>query len=424
MKCLATRSVSVPTYDVYPGLSPDDYTFTVDWLNVRLDCDNLGELILRLVNYLPELDISDFQKRESGGVCFYKEGIHIPKIGYSSFVIAFNKDLNGFIKNSKGARGELYGVLISISGDGCRFINSLHDNAFVHFLEAISIYHPECSRIDLACDIFDKNNMLVPMIHTFASTAYDREHALVDLNCNLQRVDKDGKLRQWVKCDLVYDEIVQDFTTNVTVGGRASKKGTLQLYNKRAEILGRFDSDREIKEAILNAHGNPDYWWRLEYRCKSYAQEVFLNLCESKNVYSAFLQAAEGFGRFVSPRYDVGNISKADDMVEWLVFLDFIRACSSEDIHLVQLVSDKYIPADVSRMEKYCCEQIPAVLFFNSLRCTLDESYRNRVIAKGYQALFRSKRHLKKLDELRQMYGYKLEEFLDLCYEQVGFDIA
>ncbi|MBR7133650.1 MAG: hypothetical protein IKD04_08990 [Clostridia bacterium] len=342
-------SLTRADYDVRQGFSPSDYSFTVDWLNVRLDCDDIGMLILAIINKLPELELSDFEPRPGGGVCFYKCGYHIPKVGFSSIVLAYNTDEKGKIINTpSGKRGELYGILVSISGDGCRFINSLHDNAFCDFLDAISIFNPQCSRIDLACDILDKENQIVPMIHTFAATAYDRENALIDLNCGLIRKRPDGKYRQWVKVDNVYDDVIDDITYNVTVGGRNSTKGTLQLYNKRVEINERHESS--VAEAILNAMGDPDYWWRLEYRCKSYAQNVFDTLVQSKNVYAAFLEACTGFGEFVVSPYDISNIHKAQEAVEWAAFLCFLRSQIDTGIHLVQftvpkLTASPYLPS-------------------------------------------------------------------------------
>ena len=52
-----------PQVDIFDAFNPKDYAFSVDWLNVRLDCDNIDMLICRLVEFLPELDIQDFQPR-------------------------------------------------------------------------------------------------------------------------------------------------------------------------------------------------------------------------------------------------------------------------------------------------------------------------------------------------------------------------
>lgn len=415
MKCLVNNSVSLPTNDVYSGLSLDMFDFGVDWLNVRLKCNSVDELILRLIKYIPDLEVADFERRPSGGVCFYKNAYYIPKLGYSSFVISFNVDALGNVISYVDAAefGQLHGIQISISGVGCRWLRDFFNN----FLDAIEIYSPVCSRIDVACDIYDSENMIVPLIQSFSEFAYNRENADVDFKCGLKRSPG------WVDVDLVYDDIVDGFTRNVTIGGRSSTKGTLQLYNKRAEVLQRNSLTDEVKEATLNSVPNSgEYWWRLEYRCKSNAQKVFLNLLQSRNIYSAFYQACEDFGTFVHPVYGSKNIDKALDVVEWLVFLDFVRRASDNNIHLVELVAHEYIPASLTRNEKYVSNQIGGAVVCCLIRAGLDLDFRKRIFSKIFPAFLSNPRYKPVIDELISTYGLKLEEFNDLVYSQVGFD--
>lgn len=401
MKGRVNEIQTLSPISVRDAFNQKDYDFSVDWLNVRLDCDNIDMLLCRLVEFLPELDIQDFKERPTGGVCFYTKGLHLPDVGYSSFVIAYNVDEYNRVINEKGGRGELYGVLLSISGDGCRFVNSLHEGAFIDLLKAISIFNPHCSRIDMACDIYDKDNCIVPMIQLFSDYAYDRDNAPVDFNCNLQRKPN------WVTCNLVFDKNVCDFTRNVTIGGRDCKKGTLQLYNKRVEIEGRL---QEYSDAILNAVGNPDYWWRLEYRCKSYADKVFQQLMQSHNIYAAFYEAVIGYGKFVQPTDD--NVSRCLDMVEWLSFLLFIEKLADSSIHLVQFASLPYVRPTLAKIERFFNEQVAGTFAVNLLRCCLDKDYRRRQIYAALNNLYHNKRYVPALKELQQTYGLKLADFV------------
>lgn len=404
------KNSSVPA-DVREAFRKEDYSFTVDWLNVRLDCDNLDLLLTKICTALPEIDISAWADRDKG-VCFYKDGVYLSTLGYSSFVIAYNKDENGYIKNqATSTGGGTYGILVSISGDGCRYINSLHKNAFWDLLKCFAPFNPHCTRIDVACDIFDKDNMLEPMIQTFADYAYDREHALIDFNCNLNR--KPG----WVTLNLVYDDIVQGFTRNVTIGGRSSTKGTVQLYNKRAEILqGRLS---EHSEAILNAMGNPEYWRRLEYRCKSFAQKVYDTLVQSGNIYQTFLCAADEMGLFVLSIPN--NIQRADTCVEWLAFLAFVEKLIGSHIHLVQFtvpVNMPYIGSEITRNRRFHSEQVCASDAINMVHLILNDKYRQEYFNILHYHLACNPKLKPALDEFRVKYGFKLEETLDLIYEQ------
>ena len=302
----------------------DSTKFSVDWLNVRLSVDEISVFFYDLCSYMDNSITMDMiQRRESGGVCFYKEGFYVPAAGYSSIVFAFNSDENGDIINDP-AYSANYGLLVSVSGDGCRFLNSLCSNGLEKFIRFISQYDPHCTRIDLACDFLDKNNCIVPLVQAYAYTAYDREHSQIDLNCDIRR--KPG----FCQLDMVYDDLLNDYTPNVTIGGRHSTKGTLQLYNKRIEMQqGRLS---QIAEETFRSYGVTDYWWRLEYRCKSFAQPVFEALLD-KGLINAFYNAACGFGDFVENSYSGSSINKCSLVDDWADFKNWLeQECC---IHLV-----------------------------------------------------------------------------------------
>ena len=303
----------------------NDYFFTVDWLNCRIDCPDIWQFISDLEDIIPEIKFDDWRVRPSGGVCFYKKGLYLPAAGLSSVVLAYNVDEHNRVINECQGERSMYGVLVSLSGDGCRYINSLHENALFDFIHLLAGYNAVCTRIDVACDILDNDNEIVPMIQCFANSAYNYDRAIYDFNCNLNR--KPG----WVTINRVYDRIVHDYTDNVTIGGRGSTKGTLQLYNKRVEVeSGRLS---ELAAPMLALYGYPDYWWRLEYRCKSFAQKVFKQLLDS-GVVGAFFQAMCNFGTFVEAKYQ-GQLDKSDTVPCWDEFLEYVREQCGETIHLV-----------------------------------------------------------------------------------------
>lgn len=417
MNVKLSRSSDTSLACIREAFRPEDYSFSVDWLNVRLDCDNLSLVLLAIQGAFPEIDLSFWLKRDSGGVCFYKEGIYLSTLGYSSFVISFNKDENGHIVNHGEKMGDLYGIQISISGDGCRYISSLHKNGFAHLLQALKPFNPHCSRIDIACDIFDKDNMIVPMIQTFADFAYDRENALYDLNCNLKR----GK--DFCTFYSVYDDSIKNYTRNITIGGRSCKKGTLQLYNKRVEI----ESNRlvEHSEAILNAFGNPEYWWRLEYRCKSYAHKVFMNLMESQSIFSAFLEAANGFGMFVVSTGDVRTIHRCEYAVEWVSFLAFVEKLMSGKVFILynsgDFVNMPYIPSEISKVRNFHTNQINSSDAKHWVVMLLDKVHRRVTIDGWVQDLLLNPKNNAFKSECCKEYGLKLEEMNDLIWQQSSF---
>ena len=76
----------------------------------------------------------------------------------------------------------------------------------------------------------------------------------------------------------------------------------------------------------------------------------------------------------------------------------------------------------VAQNERFITKQVPGSVAVTMLRMGLDPGYRERVIKSCMHALFHNKRYVYVLDELRQQYGYKIDEFHDFIFEQMGFD--
>lgn len=300
--------------------------FSVDWLNCRIDVKNLDlffdDLCTSFRSADGECPISreDIQVRENGGVCFYKCGYYLPACGGSSVVFAYNLDASGKLVSEPAYRAN-YGVLVSISGDGCRYLNSLIPDGMRVFMEFLTKYNPHCTRIDMACDFLDKDNEVVPLIQSYAHQAYDRKNAEINLTCGLTR--KPG----FCALNSVYDDDIKGFTENVTIGTRQSEKGQLQLYNKKVEMLtGRLSS---IAEQTFSAYGVTDYWYRLEYRCKSFAPGVF-DCLVNKGVEQAYLFAMCSFGIFIQNLYEGADTNKCPPVLSWQDFCAYV-----ENIHFV-----------------------------------------------------------------------------------------
>ena len=327
--------------------------FSVDWLNVRLDVSDLEHFILRFLKKF-NLSASDLEVRSSGGVCFFENAYYLPAAGYSSVLFCYNEDENGRYL-SESVFGRPGGLMISLSGDGCRYINSLIPDGMNEFVKLCSLFNYNCTRIDLACDFLDPNNKVVPLIQAFALNYYNDDYD-IGLACNLKR-------ENLVRINLEHDTFDGGYCPNVTIGSRASRKGTMQLYNKRLEVSrGRLSS---IAEQTFKEYGVTDFWWRLEYRCKSFAQEVFSNLLEY-GVFSAFACAMDNFGRFYNNRYDSNHAAETNE--DWQLFYDWVM---ENAIHLVELVAQPYVKTSVSSTFKWCehnaslLYRIAQIAFFN-----------------------------------------------------------
>lgn len=299
--------------------------FSVDWLNVRIDVrsieDFFTDLCVSLVNPTTGkvfLTRNMIEVRSCGGVCFYKNAYYVPSAGLSSILFCFNLDKDGKLVTSWSKEQNLaHGLLVSVSGDGCRYIEDFYPGALKKFCEILARYHAHCSRIDMACDFFDKKNEIVPLVQLYGKNAYDRNNGKVDLRSTLNRIPG------FCKLDLVFDPDSGKYETNVTVGGHASRKGTLQLYNKKVEMMqGR---NKEYSQKIFEELGVTDYWWRLEYRCKSFGDNVFRFLLKN-GVVGAYRYACSCFGNFVVPDKagDVLHITRFPLSDSWKDYLEYL----------------------------------------------------------------------------------------------------
>lgn len=384
-------------------MNRDTYKFNVDWVNVRISIDNLYPLFMELCSAMDnKLKFDSFAVRPSGGVCFYNQAYYIPECGYSSVVFAYNSpsDIsfddnvdfqNIYVDNMVGYR-KLYGCVVSISGDGCRFLNSLTDNGLLKFLKVLNKYDPKPTRIDVAMDILDKDNLVVPMIQAYADCAYD-PNGDYGFSCNLHRVrDRGG----FIQMHMNYDPTINDYTRNITIGGRQSEKGALQLYNKYVEMsTGRLSS---VAEQTFSEYNVKDYWWRLEYRCKSFAPAIWDQLME-KGVEAAYYQAMMSFGRFYFRDGERTNVCTT--VIEWQELIDFVYSLA-DDIHFVQLVRQPYIPSSIRRIENYA-NRNPALIYELAFLFTLYPDLRESLLKQGQAKVTQHTRYRELMHEIETL---------------------
>lgn len=364
-----------------------NYKFSVDWLNVRLTVSSPADFISSLEE---KFNVS-FSFRDKS-VAYYKKCVFLPEAGYSSFLIGWNEDENGdYVSEFTRELNVPQGLFISISGDGCRYINTFFKGGFSEFIKFISFYNPVCTRIDMACDILDENNSIVPMIQAFSRCAYDSDGDII-LNSKLRR--QNG----YVTINTVYDDLINDFTDNVTIGGRSSTKGTLQLYNKRVEVAtGRLS---EISDRYYAAYNNPDYWWRLEYRCKSFAQNIF-NVLFTDGVIAAFRQAANDFGSFCINDNSY-SISRCSVEISWSEFIDFLSDLVN-NIHFVELISLPYVPSSVKKSYTWI-NNISSAFYKAYMLSLYDPDFFRDVLQDGMEKVLNENRHKAWLDDFKRTF--------------------
>ena len=303
----------------------DSLSFSIDWVNVTVDCPSILEFMDRLEDSCG-LDRDQWFSLERGGLHWYKYSVSYAPAGRSAITLSYCLDQNGQVP-VKGDDIIQHGILVSISGDGCRYLDSHSENGLCSFLNVCKEYPFNCTRLDAAMDIFDRDNPIVPLFSDFAQVAYDFEPGHVMLKGNMRR--RPG----YVRFMPVWDDDEGQFTNNVYIGDRTSSKGHCVVYNKKMEVkMGRLS---HLSSVIFDSVGCDDYWYRVEYRAKKaeIANAAFVAACNGQAV-DAFYLIADQLFTFVDQIYDINSISKCDENEVWTEFLEFL-ATSTRNAHFV-----------------------------------------------------------------------------------------
>lgn len=317
----------------------DSLRFSIDWVNVTVQCPDVVLLIDELCEAC-HLDRAQWSMLPRGGFHWYHNTQSYILAGHSAITLSYCLDDRGYVPLRGQAQQN--GILVSISGDGCRYLDTHTENGLRKFLQICAQYEYNCTRLDAAMDILDKDNPIVPLFTDFAPRAYDYEpdgHLMI--KGNMQR--KNGYVRYMP----VYDPDFNAFTSNVYIGDRTSSKGHCCVYNKKVEVLtGRHS--RRAKEMFADM-GVIDYWYRIEYRAKNFtlANSSFAKIMEDDaSAMDAFYYLADNMFTFVDLDKDIHNVQRCNENVIWVDFLGWCQD-NLQNAHFVQLTAQRYVNKSV-----------------------------------------------------------------------------
>lgn len=322
----------------------DSLRFSIDWVNVTVDCADLSAFVNELCDQC-DLDPEGFEPLARGGFHWYANSLSYTLAGRASITLSYCLLDDGTVPIDCSVIQQ-HGILVSISGDGCRYLDNHCENGLQKFLKVCQAYPHNCTRLDAAMDIFDKDNPIVPLFTEFAPRAYDfTPDGHLMIKGNMRRCD--GYVR-WMP---VYDSDIGDFTSNVYIGDRTSSKGHCCVYNKKVEVkTGRL---KNIADVIFNSVGCTDYWYRVEYRAKNFelANTGFEAACDG-DPCKVFYYLADEMFTFVDLEDSVHNISRCDENEIWAEFLEWCEQ-NVPNAHFVQLTQTPYVEMGVTRLVKF-----------------------------------------------------------------------
>lgn len=347
---------------------------TVDWFNIVLHSDDVLGLTEHLEYLVPDMAIENWQE----GNCTrgYTKSLRFQ--GHNFIIISWNPtEENKYKVNMDHPTNK--DILISLSGDGCRYLASFGMlSEFLKYCKSIGCH---CTRFDTALDIFAQNELVSSIVQAFKSSVLARIGACNCISSNMHLKASN------VQFAAVVDPFTGELTENVTFGNHGSSFGMFRCYNKAAEIMqGRLvSSSDEIFEAV----GCVDYWYRLEYEVhKKNADKYFqmlLNALEGNEfdniLTNIFAQIAEDMFRIVSLK-SLNSIPRQSATASlWVEFLSSISYIYPRVID--NLVSIPYIRrtdlksviSNGSRIKGY----------FYALLCAFfsDDGFRKFILSEG-----------------------------------------
>lgn len=336
-------------------LCADDLKFDIDWLNGVLPITDF-KWVEDFLNTFPAINMDHWV--ESQGRFNYNFGIEYA--GMPGFRFCYNirslyqqtgdeefrkddeyrdPDNHGLIP-SKGENNNAY-VFLQVSGDAIRMLQKfglMHD--LLTFLHAFNF---RCTRFDVNCDIFSADNDVVDLIAeaseyfvnpvrgkpTFRSKYFRRANKTIRVNQN-------------------YDFVLEKMTKNITIGNHGSQTGMFRCYNKRLEV---FETKKaEVALELWRSHGEPEYWYRLEYE---------LHKTSAENIFNAYMQDGKfnniaAFVTVFNMFFDIviySSTNPSDNKVVpfWLEFQDVIVQSNTCFVQFGEvnkkITNDDFIPS-------------------------------------------------------------------------------
>ena len=299
-----------------------DLKFSVDWLTVCVYANSLNEFLDFFNQFLSPTDLWFPGKP----LRFYQNALNLN--GQKIISLEWNYCPicdDGDTIESRSLSGINRGILVNISGDGLRYLGS---EAFFKFIGRVSDkWDCHYTRIDLACDFYDKSNDIIPLIIDACDNSL---HERSDCSCiitnsrSLQLFNNKDKYKHTV-------------SRSVTIGKRGGR--FTRIYDKCLEQRQKaYNTD--VFDSI------PDYWYRieLEVRPQSNCQEpdiIVSYLLDGVSLQECFLNQLRKSFRvsFIKNRYDTGACYSSCDFL-WESFLTDL----SQNNYFVEFVYLKYVP--------------------------------------------------------------------------------
>ncbi len=297
--------------------------YSFDWLNGTLPYYDVRAFFNDLEKIHPDLRFEDFHSR-CRGIYNYSQSFGL--MGDARFIVAFNPDYeyedsfsDAYTSYPLQAVSSGYnpGIFISISGDGLRYLNSLGDHVVADLFAWLQKCNFKASRLDVACDIFESDNPIIPLLIEAFYYAINRQGGCPTLVSNMRRTPETIKIM--LNADPYRDN--NNYSHSISFGHHGSSWGMFRMYDKWLEVkTGRL---KHFADELLK---DKDYWYRIEYELhKQHAADLFNRIGELTTA-ECFGYAAEDMFKIVVPISEKTQSDKCDSSPVWVEFIEFVTS--------------------------------------------------------------------------------------------------
>lgn len=379
----------------------DLYRFGIDWLNGVLPISDVSTFFEVLGSFSSKLRFERWQKADTG---MYNYKFRFLLDGKATIQIAYNPIDTLNYPFAADMKCNNPGIFVSISGDGLRYLHSIGGEltAFRKLFYYLSCNNFKATRFDTYCDIFDKDNSVVPVLTAAIQNFMWPKFQEPNVVTGFHRQNKNFQV-------IMLQDLDGSVCYNTVLGNHSSEGGMFRCYNKRLELAeGRLS---DVAQSFYASVPDTGYWYRLEYVLKKEkAAQAFNALMVSVRENGGVFTFEDIFFSAANRLFDVVNMTMpASHMADnrrhsvWSEFYDQF----AETIHFVEFKPLPYVNQTVERLHNLMLRN-SGYLYAQLQLLDLLPDLRRRIYSEGQEKFSSNKKYNLLRDEI---FDYSSEGF-------------
>lgn len=317
----------------------DKLKFKVDYLNGIIPITRVDSFFESLRNINEDFSLEHWVNScyAVRGIRNYNTRFHYQ--GKNEFIVswnAINEDEIFIAKSPEQSKFNPY-IYITLSGNALNYFDVSSFDKFIKYLYRLGF---KCTRLDVACDIFNRENVIVPYIlqsFKFNSNMHKPENVpFVTSSMSLEPkvIKSTGRYKRPVQYTSVSD-VDGNISENLTFGSHDTYLGMFRVYDKFLErgLDIKFSNSNDVLDDFHKRLLPERYWYRIEVEMhKQHAKNLFdVWVLKDLPIYDLFASALCSMFEIRISRSHGYRVNDCDISPVWQEFLNEL----SNNIHFV-----------------------------------------------------------------------------------------